>query len=310
MANKVVIVLYLVVVVGLVSSAWASRCLVELQGDWTTEALSETASSRDAARLVERAVHLLEPALPVLARAGEIPLAAGDPDAETLRFLSERRLLPPGWTDGPLTLELWREMLGRLADWYGQPHGSTERGPLTLTDALVDLSRLIERVAPTLRPVALVASDPADRDRVAFWATVRNDTVYPRMIVSRPPDAGEVTLRRGVEPILGDLSTCAMPVRKFVFAPADTALMLFLSHSEARMAVVQTDSPDFAGVYYVPQGEERDHFAFQAPELEEAERYAAVFVGPSVGVTTVLRIIPQLRTNMGPREIIEFVTAP
>jgi hypothetical protein len=307
MMRKVLVALLLV---ASLSVAAANRCLAELQGEWTAEELSAVASARDAARLVERAVHLLEPALPSLARAGEVPLAAGDPDADTLRFLSERRLLPPGWTDAPLTLELWREMLGRLADWYQQPHSASASDLLTRADVLGDLSHLIERVAPTLRPVALVASDPADRNRVAFWATVRNDTVYPRMIVSRPPDAGEVTLRRGVEPILGDLSTCAMPVGKFVFAPADTALQLFLAHSEARMAVVQADGPDFVGVYYVPQGEERDHFAFLAPALEGVERYAVVFVGPSVGVTTVLRIIPQLRTNMGPREIIEFVTAP
>jgi hypothetical protein len=37
---------------------------------------------------------------------------------------------------------------------------------------------------------------------------------------------------------------------------------------------------------------------------------ALVFVGPGPGMMTILRIVPQLRTNMNPQEIVEFILDP
>jgi hypothetical protein len=59
--------------------------------------------------------------------------------------------------------------------------------------------------------------------------------------------------------------------------------------------------------HWVAQGEELDYLRLNHPFTDTLERFSAVFLGPSPAMTTVMRIIPQLRTNMGPREILRFV---
>ncbi len=288
----------------------AQRCLPELQA--VLETPGERASGRDAARLLEEAVNLLEPALPPLYGASsELPLEPDDPDYATIEFLAERDLLPPDWQEGTLEAGVWVQMLDRLAGWYEQtpPLVASE---LTGEDLLESLTGLIDQLAPTLEPVALIASDPndpANPDAVAFWAVVRNLPPYPRMIVSRPPAPG-VSLAGGVEGVLAGLETCAAPITRFVYAPVATAERLFLANNAARMVIVRTDPPSGTDLFYVPEGEETAYFDFSAPDLADVSQYAVLFVGPSIGVPALLRIIPSLRTNMSPRQIINFVLGP
>ncbi|MBS3967490.1 MAG: hypothetical protein KGZ60_09590 [Truepera sp.] len=289
----------------------AQRCLPELRGDTDLGSLSQPASGRDAARYLRRAVELLEPVLPQLASAAA-PLSPEDPDYETVRLLAQHRLLPAEWQPEALPVTVWREMLGRLAAWYGVSIAPTFAVPPTRWQLLSELSLLIARVGPSLKPVALVASDEHNRQRVAFWALIRNDSVYPRLIVVRPPFdrlRETVSLQRGVAAVLPYLSTCANEVRRYIFAPAPIARRLFLANNEARMVIVELE-PSSLEPWYVPEGEELAYLTFEHAALDGYQRFAALFIGPGPSLPTVLRLLPQLRTNMGPREIIDFVMSP
>jgi hypothetical protein len=286
----------------------SQRCMLELHDGLDTDTLTEPITGRDAAVYLKRAVDLLEPVLPQLVYAGlNLPVAQDDPEYQTVRYLAERGLLSPDWHAGEIDAETWRDMLGRLASWYDVTPETRVLEPLSKAEVILSLSELIDKVALDLKPVALVASDPVDRNRVAFWAVLRNEGIYPRLIVIRPPEGTEVTLREGVQPVLPALGNCALTVNKFIFAPADTAQRLFLANNAARMVVAQTDEPDFTGLLWVPVGEEMQFFSFNTAMLQDAQQYAALFEGPTVGVMTLMTIIPQLRTNMNPREIIDFV---
>lgn len=294
----------------LLLGGWAAAqwCLPELRGETETEALAQLASGRDAARYVYRAVTLLEPLLPPLATASA-PLEPNDPDYPVVRALAEYRLLPAGWRPDALSVAVWYEMLSRLAGWYDLAITPTVAKAPTRWQLLSDLALLIARVGPSLKPIALIAADERQRHQVAFWALIRNDSIYPRLIVVRPPDAA-VSLQRGAAAVLPYLSSCATEVRRYVFAPAQTAQRLFLAHNEARMVVVALEPYTPDPLEYVPEGEELAYLTFEHAALDGYRRFAALFVGPGPSLPTVLRLLPQLRTNLGPREVIEFVLGP
>lgn len=306
----------LTLVLLLVSWGMAQRCLPELRGDVDVGSLSQLASGRDAARYLRRAVELLEPVLPQLASAAA-PLSPEDPDYDTVRLLAQHRLLPAEWQPEALPVTVWREMLRRLAAWYGVTFTPTFAAAPTRWQLLSELSLLIARVGPSLKPVALVASDEQNSQQVAFWALIRNDSVYPRLIVVRPPfdrlRAGSdetVSLQRGVAAVLPYLSTCATEVRRYIFAPAPIARRLFLANNEARMVIVELEPSSLEPLRYVPEGEELAYLTFEHAALDGYQRFAALFIGPGPSLPTVVRLLPQLRTNMGPREIIDFVMSP
>ena len=304
------VIFCLLLITSFASFSSAQRCLPELQAALGDAAPGERASGRDAARLLEEAVNRLEPVLPPLYETGELPLPFDDPDYATVNFLAGRGLLPAEWQPDTLEAGVWVQMLARLAGWY-EATPPLVADELTREDLVETLGGLIDAVAPTLEPVALVASDPDDPaggDAVAFWAVVRSGSPYPRMIVMRPPVS--VSLAGGVEGVLGGLETCAAPITRFVYAPVATAERLFLANNAARMVIVRTDPPSGTDLFYVPEGEETAYFSFTAPGLADVDKYAVLFVGPSIGVPALLRIIPSLRTNMSPRKIINFVLGP
>lgn len=285
--------------------ATAQRCLPELSADVTAEDLAAPASAEDAAMYLRRAVELVEPALPVLIGGPDTHgLAPGDPGFDDVLYLSSRLLLPASWEPGELSSALWGEMLSALAAMYGvaapTPAGLNQAGLIN------DLSLLIDRIVPTLKPVVLIAALDSDPSRIGFLAVIRNDSVYPRLIVMRPPE-GPFGLSRGPEPVLPALETCAMVLENFISAREDTATRLYLANNEARMVVVDIGiSPQFAP-HWVEAGEELAYLRLAHPYTGSLERFSVVFVGPSPAMATVLRIIPQLRTNMSPREIVAFI---
>lgn len=284
---------------------FSQQCLSELQADLSPDELSDPATGRDAAVFLERAVNLLEPVLPPLATASDLPVAADDADYDTVRFLAERRLLPANWNADTLAPETWTEMTSSVASWYTLGPAEEVAAVPTKGQLLDDLSSLIAQAAPQLEPVALLAFDPQGGG-VNFWAIIRNGGVYPRMIVQRPPEE-VVDVRGDTAQVLSLLGNCAYTLDNYVSAPAETAQRLFLANSNAEMIVAQADPPTQEGLIYVPAGEEADYLRFSSPATESYDQYAALFVGPSIGVPALLRIIPQLRTNMNPREIIAFV---
>ena len=292
----------------LLSVGLAQQCLSELQTGISQDELSDPATGRDAAEYIKRAVDLLEPVLPPLFTVSNILLSPDDPDYSAVRFLAERGLLPGTWEADTLAPETWAEMVAGVADWYSLDASEELAAVPTKGQLLENLADLIGQAAPQLDPVALFAFN-SQGNGVSFWAIIRNGGVYPRMIVQRPPE--EVIDARGdTAQALELLGTCAYTLSNYVSAPADTAQRLFLANNDAQMVIAQAEPSTTEGLLYVPSGEEAAYLSFSSAATETYEHYAALFVGPSIGAMALLRIIPQLRTNMNPGEIIDFVQGP
>lgn len=287
------------------SLAAAPRCYRELSAGRSENDLALPVDGRGAARLLKHAVELLEPSLPPLVRVVELPVPADDPDRETFSYLADRELLAPQWSAGGFSHDAWSFALAEIASWYELPAPElTDTTPST-TDLLASLAPILEAAGPYLNPVAVFAFDPADPSRVQFWATLRNG-VYPRLIVVHPPD-GPVNVQADVRGAMARLSDCVVSVQNYVYAPADTAEQLFIATNESRMVILATEPPSEQYLLEAPSGTEASYLTFQAPEVADKRRYTALFLGPSVGFGTLLRLIPQLRTNMSPQAILRFL---
>lgn len=289
-------------------AALAQVCQAELQGELSTEALTAPASGLQAAELFKRAVELLEPALPPFRNTPEgLVIPYGEPGYRTAAYLAQRELLPDNWQPESLSQEVWREMLANLTAWYGlrlEPSGDLSVGGL-----IIDLSRAIAAAAPRLDPVAIVSTEAAARDRVAFWAVLRSRSVRPRVIVQRPPGS-DFALTGGVASAMPYLSTCAQQLRNYVYAPLDTAKRLFYANGrDAEMYLAAVVPDDYRGWRRVPSGEEDSYLSFEAEALAPVERYAAVFYGARLSPATLLRLVTQVRTNMNPLELVRLVLA-
>jgi hypothetical protein len=279
----------------------AQPCATELRGDLTDQALQESATGSDAALFMQRAMQLLEPALPKLAY---LPSDFAYTDNEAAVYVGTRGLLPATWNPDGLTFEVWQEMVQGLAHWYDLTLEVSD--DLSRASLLATLNDLIRQASATLRPVALVASSQEDKDKVAFWAVIRNDSIYPRIIVYRPSPNG-VGLENGVINALPYLETCAVPLKNYIFASEDTARRLFLANNTAKMYVAATQPETTADPDIVPAGEEADYLTFHAAALEGYSAFAALFEGSGVGPMTIMRLLPQVRTNMNPAQVVQFV---
>jgi hypothetical protein len=285
---------------------FAQACIAELRADEGSANLQVPATGRDAVRFMARAVHLLEPVLPRFDVNDALPIAVTDPAYEDARYLLERRLLPASWQPDTLDVVTWQTMLTRLGRWYDlSPVATTNgAGDITRRVMILTLADFIDNVQQNTDAVALIASSESNPNRIDFWAVIRNDGVYPRMIVVRPP-ASNVNLQNGAASVLPALSSCATPLENFIFAPADVARQLFLSTNQSRM-IVASAAPNNLQMD-VPSGQEIDFLVFNAPELDDIQRYAALFPGPTLGIGAILGLIPRVRTNMSPGEILAFL---
>jgi hypothetical protein len=281
--------------------ALAQTCTTELRGDLTDEALQETATGADVVIFMQRAMQLLEPALPKLAY---LPNDFAYLDNEAAVYVGTRGLLPAIWEPDTLTLEVWERLVRGLAAWYDLEPTISE--DLTKANLIATLDDLISRASTTLRPVALVASSQEDKSKVAFWAVIRNDSIYPRIVVYRPSE-DDVGLENGVADVLPLLSTCAVRLENYIFASEETARRLFLANNTATMYVAATQPETSADPDIVPTGEETDYFTFRTSALEGYSAFAALFEGSNVGPMTIVRLLPQVRTNMNPAQVVKFV---
>jgi hypothetical protein len=296
----------LILVMFIFPSSLSQTCATELRADLSDEALQETATGTDAVVFMQRAMQLLEPALPKLAY---LPNDFAYLDNDAAVYVGTRGLLPANWQPDTLTLGVWQELIQGLAAWYDlEPEISDD---LTKAGLLATLENLVTQAAATLRPVALVASSQEDENKVSFWAIIRNDSVYPRIIVYRPSadpvGFDSVGLQEGVAKALPLLGNCAMPLQNYIYASEDTARRLFLSNNTATMYVAATKPETSADPNIVPEGEEIDYLTFNTVALEGYSAFAALFEGSGVGPMTVMRLLPQVRTNMNPAQVIRFV---
>jgi hypothetical protein len=285
----------------LTSLVVAQQCTNELRGDLSDETLQEIATGTDAVLLMERAMKLLEPAMPKLAY---LPSDFAYLDNEAAVYVGTRGLLPAFWEPEVLTSDSWQALVQGLANWYDlEPIVTPDLSKASLITTLDDL---ISRASLTLRPVALIASAEEDRDKVAFWAIIRNDSIYPRVIVYRPTSES-VGLQNGVVGALPLLGNCAMPLENYIYAPENTARDLFLSNNTAKMYVAATQPETSADLELVPAGEETGYLTFQTEALEGYSAFAALFEGSGVGPVTIMRLLPRVRTNMNPAQVVKFV---
>ncbi len=284
---------------------YAQVCADEMRAGFSANELAQPADGRRAAVLLKRAVALLEPSLPPLQRVTDLPVPADDPDRETFSYLADRGLLDLSWSAGAFSFDAWNAALGKVAGWYALPAPTLNDRTPSGSDLVSSLEPILEEAGAYLDPVAVFAFDPADPARIAFWATLRNG-VYPRLIVVRPPET-PINVQENVAGALAQLSDCVVSLQNYVYAPADTAERLFLATNESRMVVLATEPPSAQELFEAPPGNETAYLTFSAPEVADKERYTALFLGPSVGFGTILRLIPQLRTNMSPQAILAFI---
>lgn len=282
-------------------AATAQTCVPELRGDLTDEALQETATGSDGVLFMQRAMKLLEPALPKLAY---LPSDFAYTDNEAAVYVGTRGLLPAAWEPDALTFDVWQDMVQGLANWYDL--SPKLNNTLTKASLVETLDRLIVEASATLRPVALIASSQEDKNKVSFWAVIRNDSIYPRIVVYRP-SANSVGLEDGIKNVLPLLETCAVPLENYIYASEDTARRLFLANNTAKMYVAATQPETSADPDIVPAGEEADYLTFHTSALEGYSAFAALFEGSGVGPMTIMRLLPQVRTNMNPAQVVNFV---
>lgn len=307
-APKASLVAAVLALLSLTSLASAQICQSELWASLSSDARARPPTSIDAARLVKRAVDIVEPALPPLRGVTELPLPVGHPDYQVVRFVAERKLLPEGWQAGDLDPGTWREMLDRFGAWYELPKAVSAEPPTTTTDLVVQLSALLNEVSRTIRPAALLATDPNDRNRTTFWAIIWNWTVYPRLLVVKPDAGMERSAPRDVMP---RLSNCAVTVSAYISAPEGTAKSLFLTHNDSRMYVVASEPQGMnSWPYEVPSGEELGAFVYRLSNLDGVSVYAAVFDGPEVGIVSLLGMLSRVRTNISPLALSRYLQTP
>jgi hypothetical protein len=255
-----------------------------------------------------RLVRVLEPALPRTLIASSVELLPAHPDHDDLLYLRERRVLPRGVAAEPLDPAAWQGALDVVAGWYDLA-GVAAGDPSEPGVVAADLAALLEQVRRAVRPAALIAWHPDDRQRLAFQGLVWNWSAYPRLVVWRVGPGASVD--EDLRGMARRFSTCAYDVESYVAASAPVARNLFLAERRARMFVVGSE-PDLPGAWpiEVPEGEEVEVFAFTHPLVAQLDAYSAVFVGDAAPVLTLARLLPQVRTNLSPLGVARVLALP
>ncbi len=280
------------------------KCIDELKAGLSDEMLLETSTTRAAAKLLKKTVELLEPAMPPLADAHVTALSLDDPDYPTIKFLADRQILPDTWQDGELNAPLWRAMLLNIVQWYEILPIRISSEALTNQQLIDHLSTLINRASVTIHPLVLAGVDQND---ISFVGIIKNDPPYPRLIVIKPPEG--IDISSNFQNIFSYIGNCASNFVNYVHGPSIAARQLFLTHNSSSMYVFKTDPTKFESWIEVPQGEEVPYLEFTNPNVADLGNYTALFSGSGPGIFTLMQIVPQFRTNMSPREIINFIQA-
>ena len=285
-------------------------CVPELEEALAGSADANIVTGLDAARALAAAVRLVEPALPPLVVVGPgagpmHALPADDPAVADVRFLAERRLLPPEWIPEALTPATWREMVARFVGWYGLPPSTTGDPPSDDRSLALALAHVLARVGTVIRPAALVVPADPGEGEPGFRGLLWNWTVVPRLVVFAPPPPGATR-----EDSIEALETCARRIRDWFSAPGGVARDLFVSLSgRARMVVIGGEPAD-DGAWWVPVGEELDVLTFDHPRVQDAEAFAALFDAPVMGVAQLVRLLPRVRTNVSPLRLQRYLQTP
>lgn len=252
-------------------------------------------------------VRAIEPALPRTRTAASLPVDDDDPLYEPWRYLRERAIVPPSFDVGAFDASAWQALLDEWLATYALP--SVPVGPVnSAADLRADLDAVAARVLDVIRPVALLAWDPDDEQRLAFVGVVWNWSPYPRLLVWRPPEGW--SMRDGARELASRIDFCGRPVSAYVSASAPVARSLFLDNVDTAMYLVGSEPETRSWPYRVESGEEVEVFAFEHSEVAELDAFSAVFVGAPPGVLQLMRLLPQVRTNMSPMGLARVLQTP
>ncbi|HEX7004881.1 MAG TPA: hypothetical protein VF168_11920 [Trueperaceae bacterium] len=282
----------------LAGTVWASEiCASELRAAIVPDA----APARVATALVRTAVEAIEPAMPAVRGASR------QWEDANAHWLDRRGFLPRQWDeDGGLTSANWASLLAKLQEPYRvsprRLSGATD--PQTL---LEETQRALEAVVESLRPLALLATVPGERDELAFAGVTWNWTPKPRFLLFDPrgldfgPD-GEV------DSILASLGTCAWQPRSYLSTNARTATNFYLGSDSARARLLATDRADYSEL--VPVGQEMEFLSFEAEALAGAHVAAIGFEGPGPSFGQVAGLLLRAESNIGAFDLMYYMTLP
>jgi hypothetical protein len=288
-----------------VSTAGANPCLAD---DLAGHAGPEESVARVALSSLARTIRTIEPALPRTIIASRLPVETDDPLLDDLRYLRERDVTPRDLSLETFDRDTWQGLIDALTGWYGLP--SRPVGDAATAEAILDdLEQAVVRIVEVVRPVALFAWDPDDEDALAFVAVIWNWSPYPRLIVSRPPEGW--SMAEGARALARRLQVCGATIGDYIAAPAPVARHLFLTNNATTMYLVGSE-PESLGAwpYEVPAGQEVDVFAFTHPEVRDLEAFSAVFVGDGLGLASLARLLPSVRTNLSPIGLVRVMQTP
>lgn len=251
-----------------------------------------------AALLLERMVRLAEPALPA-SRDGSGPLEGAGPAAAAITYLHQRHLLPANWSVDGHGASAWNAMLRGLARWYGvdPPAAAATELPAMVEEAAATLALISE----ALRPLPVFAT--GDGGGISFFAVIWNWTRYPRLLLF-PPDGlrlGQGNSRAAATPVLEAVGNCALRFDDFVFADEEVAMRMFIEQGRSTLRLLATDvDPAATPLRTVEEDEVVRMLRFDHPYLAGAHAASVAIDGPSPSVTTILLILPRLRTSLSP----------
>lgn len=260
-----------------------------------------------AVLLLERMVRLAEPALPA-SRRDTGPVDGAGPAAAAVTYLHQRNLLPGNWRVEAHTAATWNTMLRGYARWYGVEPPTA--AATDLPDMVEEAATVLGLVSEALRPLPVFAT--AEDGSISFFAVIWNWTRFPRLLVFPAPDdlrLGSGGSREAAAPVLEAMSGCALRFEDFVFAPEDVALRLFVEQGRSTLRLLATE-PLPVPFLQVEADEVVDMLRFDHPYLEGAEAAGVAIDGPSPSITTILLILPRLRTNLGPFDLQGYLSFP
>jgi len=253
-------------------------------------------------------VRALEPALPATRAVYDLPVPPEHPLHDDIRYLRERGLLPASFDPERFEAVDWQRLLDTFLSGYGLP-GVRAGSADTLEAVRADLELVVARVQAVSRPVALLAWDPEDEQRLVFMGLLMNWSPYPRLVVMRPPEGW--SMRDGARELASRITLCGEPVRDWVSAPAPVARALFIQHAEdAPMYVVGSEPERRTWPYRIEAGAEVDAFAFTHPAVADVESFSAVFAADPVGMVQLALLVPYVRTNMSPVGLARALQTP
>lgn len=258
--------------------------------------------ARIATALARAAFEALEPAYP--AQHGSQDW--NDPNAA---WLDARGLLPPGWSDDVVRPDAWRELMARLQRPYGREPVAVSGAddPATLR---TDVEAALAAGVGAIRPLALIGTErTAEGGRaVAFGTVIWNWTPRPRLLAFRV--AGASIGEAGAEGLLPRLGTCAWTPRSWASAPADLARDVYVGSPGAGVTILALPGDDAPGEILVDDADAEAVFRLEAPALEGVPYASLGFAGPGPTVSTVLRLVFSLQTNVGLFDLGTYLTIP